>query len=95
MIDWGKANREDHFKAAAIADRVLESVPAEKSQVVMDIIACHVSGCPLDLDRLHGAAESDLLHDVCGIARHLDRQTGKLTDCFVPRYAESQHSKGV
>ena len=29
-------------------------------------------------------------HDVFGIYRHLDRTTGKLMNCFVPRFAQRQ-----
>ncbi len=55
--------------------------------IAMDIEFCHANGCPLDLARLATAADSDLLHDVCGINRHLDHGPGKLTDCFLPRFA--------
>jgi len=53
----------------------------------MDITACHASGCPLRLDELLMARDADFAHDVFGIRRHLDRATGKLGDCFLPRYA--------
>jgi hypothetical protein len=52
----------------------------------MDLTAAH-NACPLDLDRLATAPELDFWHDVYGIARHIDRETGQLGDCFLPRYA--------
>ena len=55
--------------------------------LAMDIEACHCNGCPLRLADLADAAPADLLHDVYGIRGHLDRRTGQLEDCFVPRYA--------
>ena len=56
----------------------------------MDIIACHRNGCPLDLLRLADAPDFDFVHDIWGIRRHINRKTGKLGDCFVPRFAASQ-----
>ncbi|MDF1565302.1 MAG: hypothetical protein P1V51_19855 [Deltaproteobacteria bacterium] len=50
----------------------------------------HLNGCPLRLEELAAASDYDLLHDVTGIHNHLDRETGKLTGCFLPRYAVSQ-----
>jgi len=55
--------------------------------VSMDLTACHLNGCPLDLDGLLNAERFDFVHDVTGICRHIDRTTGELRDCFLPRYA--------
>jgi hypothetical protein len=52
---------------------------------VMDIEATHCNGSPLDLNALLDAPLGDFSHDVFGIRRHLDRETGKLGDCFSPR----------
>lgn len=59
-------------------------------RVQMDLIACHANGCPMDFARLGNADDFNLLHDVEGIARHLDRSTGKLTDMFLPRFAKKE-----
>ena len=57
--------------------------------VTMDLVACHRNGCPLRLEELAEAAtDANLLHDVLGIGRHIDRKTGQLRDCFLPRYAQ-------
>jgi len=53
----------------------------------MDITACHCSGMPLNLDALLSADDFDFFHDVLGIARHINRKTGQLEGCFVPRFA--------
>ena len=53
----------------------------------MDLTACHANGTPLDLEKLRAADDFTLVHDVVGIARHLDRTTGQLTGCFLPRCA--------
>ncbi len=54
---------------------------------LMDIEACHSNGCPLKLDALLAADDVNFAHDVFGIRRHIDRETGKLGDCFSPRYS--------
>ncbi|MHB8927811.1 MAG: DUF6874 family protein [Bacillota bacterium] len=52
----------------------------------MDLSACHAD-VPLRLDALAAADGFDFAHDVFGIMRHMDRETGKLGGCFLPRYA--------
>lgn len=56
----------------------------------MDITATHANGCPLKLAELLAADDFNFAHDVAGIYRHLDRTTGKLLDCFLPRFAQKQ-----
>jgi len=58
-------------------------------ELLMDVTACHANGCQLQLDELLAAGDGDFAHDVFGIHRHIDRRTGTLTGCFLPRYAET------
>lgn len=53
----------------------------------MDLTACHANGCEIDLARMLAAPKLDFVHDLYGIRRHINRRTGKLEDCFVPRCA--------
>lgn len=58
----------------------------------MDLCAVQNSSTPLDLSRLLAADDFNFVHDLFGIARHLDRRDdsatrGELTDCFLPRFA--------
>ncbi len=62
-----------------------------KRTLQMDVTACHANGCRLKLHELMNAPDFDFAHDVFGIQRHIDRDTGKLGHCFVPRYAERQN----
>jgi len=55
----------------------------------MDITACHVNGNPLKLNELLTADDGNFAHDVFGIRRHINRETGQLEDCFSPRYSKS------
>lgn len=59
----------------------------DRLSTMMDLEACHCNCCPLDLTALLEAGDLDLVHDVAGITRHLDRETGKLVNFFRPRYA--------
>lgn len=56
--------------------------------IAMDVTATHANGCPLKLGELETAPDFDFGHDLCGIRRHLNRETGELMDCFLPRYAD-------
>ena len=53
----------------------------------MDLTACHLNGCPLDLPKLMNARDSDFGHDVLGIRRYINRTTGQLEEQFVLRCA--------
>ena len=53
----------------------------------MDVTACHANGNPLRLADLLVADDFNFGHDVFGISRHIDRSSGALLDCFVPRFS--------
>jgi hypothetical protein len=59
----------------------------KRGAILMDLNACHSNGCPLDFQRLLEASDFDFLHDMIGIQDHINRETGKLENCFVPRLA--------
>ena len=56
----------------------------------MDIVAVHANGCPLKLNDLLESDDFNFAHDVFGIGRHLNRETGQLEDCFLPRFAVAE-----
>lgn len=56
----------------------------------MDLVATHCNGNPLRLADLLDADDFNLLHDVSGIARHLNRDTGKLEGFFRPRFSQPE-----
>jgi len=64
--------------------------PEELLSLSMDLAATHKNGCPLDLERLAGFDDFNLMHDVIGIHTHLDRATGRLTGHFLPRCARKE-----
>ena len=59
----------------------------DRMTLTMDLTATHANGCPLKLADLLAADRTNFIHDVFGIMRHIDRETGQLGNCFVPRYA--------
>jgi hypothetical protein len=92
MIKWTD-NASEMTLESAIADRAIVMVKTmgiklEKCKTVMDIDACHCNGTPLKLQELLDADDANFAHDVFGITRHIDRTTGKLTNCFLPRFAK-------
>ena len=76
------------LRAASVMN--FESRGSSRLEVSMDLTACHCVGCQLDLEGLLTATPSDLIHDVAGIMANINRETGELENCFVPRYAKNQ-----
>lgn len=70
---------------ARIDDQLIVSDPLS---IKMDINACHCNGCPLDLEKLLAFDDANFFHDLYGIRRHINRKTGQLEDCFLPRCAK-------
>ncbi|OGP23908.1 MAG: hypothetical protein A2X99_05760 [Deltaproteobacteria bacterium GWB2_55_19] len=58
----------------------------------MGISAVHANGCPLRLKDFLKADSLNFAHDMFGIQRHLDRKTGKLENCFLPRFAQPKNT---
>lgn len=69
----------------------------DQLDIEMDLLATNANGCPLDFEKMLAAQDTDLAHDIGGIARHLDRDdnsptAGKLLHCFLPRCAKPANS---
>lgn len=91
MISFS-VNKNDDALIRKIADRAIrmaaeENIDYELMDAEMDITAAHANGCPLRLKKLLAAEPFDFAHDVFGIRRHLNRQTGELENHFLPRFA--------
>lgn len=69
-------------RAKTIAERPIDGTTAH-----MDLSACIANGCPLKLEEFLAADDFNFAHDFFGIMGHMDRTTGKLRDCFLPRFA--------
>ena len=89
QIDWSKASIEDYALVSEIVKRAskIPGFEIKAKNLEMDIIATHISGCRLKLQELLDSMTGDFLHDICGIVNHIDRNTGQLQECFLPRYS--------
>ena len=87
------AERELSLAIARRAVRIASAHTIDYSLITaqMDILATHLNGCPLKLQELLDANDSNFIHDVFGIRNHLNRETGKLEDFFDPRYSQPEH----
>jgi hypothetical protein len=84
------ATREEAVTISEIVLRAKQlGFMGDPLDLAMDIEAVHSNGCPLDLARWKDDfPDFDFMHDINGISVHIDRETGELTDCFLPRCAK-------
>lgn len=92
MIDLFTATPDEGAIIERIAKRAVaiyrdHGDSVDEIDVIMDLEACHCNACPLRLSEMEQADEFNLMHDINGINRHLNRYTGKLVGGFLPRYA--------
>lgn len=87
MINWSSINKTDDEIIDKIAGRACLDFGLRKVNVSMDIMACHISN-PLKLDELVNADVENFAHDILGIRENLNRKTGELENCFLPRYSK-------
>lgn len=98
-ISWDVGREEVHIiseiaaRAVALAKR--HGVAYPKMTAVMDLMACHANGCPLRLRDLLAADDGNFAHDVFGIRDHINRDTGALGDCFLPRFTRVEELEGA
>lgn len=86
---------DDHKLILQIADRAYEKsqrygLGLDKLDLAMTVTAVHANGCPLRLADLATADDFNFSHDVVGMIRHIDTNTGRLRNCFVPRFAQPE-----
>jgi hypothetical protein len=83
---------QENETISRIADRAIRVAEMQgvhhyrKLDLVISISKAHEER-PIDLAGLLAADIGDFGHDVFGIDKYMSRETGKMTDCFVPRYA--------
>ena len=90
-IRWSVSKQESEL-IERIASRAVRTarenrIDYDQRTAMMDITAVHANGCKLRLNDLIEADAFNFAHDIFGIRSHLDRTTGQLTDCFLPRFA--------
>lgn len=83
-----KLSKEEYALCNKIAERSVKECGFDKCTAFMDITICHSEAREINLEELLNAPLEDFSHDVLGINQHLDHDTHKLTDYFLPRYAK-------
>lgn len=63
--------------------------PRSRTDIAQDLAAVH-RYMPLDFAALSRASDDELIHDIGGIAYHLDQYTGQLRGDFRPIYCQQQ-----
>lgn len=93
MIDF-KLNKADSSLINKLVDRLFQlnkeynlGHDLDKVDILMDVTATHLNGCPLLLEDWLNSDDFNFMHDMVGIINHLDRDTGKLSNHFLPRFA--------
>lgn len=92
-----KPTKEEFVTIRKIAARAIEMAIGssfqgrDKLDWIMDVAAAHEE-FPLRLDELLSANDGNFAHDVFGVARHLNRETCKLENCFVPRFTRREEA---
>lgn len=92
-MEWKCTNGEFDLMVA-IAKRAALLYNMDYRMMLMDLNAVHANGTPLDLSGMLTAEPLDFSHDVFGIRKHIDRETGKLGEFFTPRFTACT-SKGA
>lgn len=94
-----KISADEYTLAGRIAQRAVGIAEAQQPHLkrnrlnelrrtfFMDITAVHKNLFRLRLQELLDSDNFNFTHDVFGIYQHLNRETGKLENCFVPRFA--------
>ncbi len=80
-----KFKHEDVKFVVQIAERANDML---ELGVLETMLVLETVNCEIDYPRLLGADPFNFAHDIGGIYRHLDRDTGELKDCFWPRFAK-------
>lgn len=89
-----ETSKEDALRIARIVARANDlsirvcGRGVDRFTLDMDITTVHCNGCPLDLEKLLAADDFNFAHDVFQIPAHINRHTGALEHCFLPRCAK-------
>jgi hypothetical protein len=87
MLNWTMKSDVEYKLLSLIANRISKASGRPYLDWLMDVELAY-QDCPMRLEGLLNAGDSDFYHDLDGIRNHLNRETGKLEDCFVPRFAQ-------
>lgn len=85
-VKFAEFSKEEQEIVDRIVERALPLLPHRSPlDIQMDISAVHARN-PLRLADMVEADDFNFAHDIGGITRHLNRETGKLENFFLPRF---------
>lgn len=86
-VDWlSKCVDRFETEARSSSQPEVQEYANDRRKVTMDLFYANEScGGKLNFERLHGFARFDFMHDMVGIANHINRETAKLEGGFYPR----------
>ncbi len=87
-VDCSSITRADFDAMRKVADRTERmdfGFGRDRMTLVMDLEFAHIDCGGMDWDRLLAFDDGDFGHDMAGIAANINRETGKLDNCFLPR----------
>lgn len=82
-----KTTKEEDILCLSIIRRAkkLNLEDSEIQDLFMDLSATHCNGTPLDFEKLLNFDDFNFAHDIYGIVANINRSTGQLDNCFLPR----------
>lgn len=86
QFDTTRAEAELIDKIVDRAVKMEDSI--DRLSLDMDLSATNANGCKLDFEKLLDFNDFNFAYDIGGIIQHLNRTTGQLENCFVPRCAK-------
>lgn len=84
-ISWNSTKEEDVIISNIVSRFLKENQDHERLDVMMSITATHLNGNPLDLEKLLSFDDFNFYHDIIGIINNINKNTGKLQNCFLPK----------
>lgn len=101
MIKWN-TTKEEYDIIQKISERIIkyyskqykENYP-DRGTIIIDLEACNSNHVPLDFERLLSFPDFDFWHDIFGIYKNINRDNGKLENCFLPRCAKREESEEI
>jgi len=92
MINWD-LSLEEEVLVGKIAEKAIKQVKLiypkiSKLDLIMNIVAVHNENGKLRLEDWLNADDQNFFHDIFGIMRHIDKETGKLKNFFEPRFTD-------
>jgi hypothetical protein len=81
------ASKTDRIKISNVVLRVHDECPEINVLLAGTCLEIAFDNGYIDINRMHNAPAHQLKHDIVGLERHLDTETGELLNCFWPRFA--------